>query len=551
MFKNKRLYVVLISSLLSFTTFAKNKVSSQKVQWVDSIYQSLTLEEKIGQLFMVAAYSGGPNANYSSIKPLVEQGKVGGLIYMQGNVETQIQQTNELQQNSKVPILISMDAEWGLGMRLTGVRDYPKQIMMGATRNSRLMEEMGYSIGKQLKNIGVHINFAPVVDINNNPLNPIINFRSFGEDKELVSELGLAYMKGLEKAGVMAVAKHFPGHGDVSVDSHYDLPVVKKSIEELLSFELYPFIKLIGQGLNGVLIAHLNVPAMDNRPNVPSTLSYPIITEWLRNKLAFKGLIFTDALNMKGVTKYYGAGEVDLNAFLAGNDVLLFSQNVEKGIQLIKEAYEDGRVSEQRLASSVRRILATKYDHQLHLFKPIPTEKGTENANKEVNHYWQKVSEMSLTLLRGKAIDQKVVGNKILHIIVNQTHNYNLSELWNTKNMDVTTIYIDKNASSRLNNLNINNFDQVVITLHSHQNYPGKSKLYGLSSSDLAAIQIFKNNPKVYVGILGNPYLANQVCGFSNVILGYESNEYSMNNVIKGIMGELPFQGKSPVSVCQ
>src|SRR5690625_3762767 len=425
---NSKLLSLLITIItLPSLLYAQSKDLKEKAAWVDSVYKSLSLEEKIGQLFMVAAYSAGNNMNYNKVKNLAEEGKIGGVIYMQGNAEAQIQQTNELQSAYKVPFLIAMDAEWGLGMRLTGVKDYPKQMLLGATDNVEFMERLGFSIGKQLKNIGVHIDFAPVVDVNNNPENPIINFRSFGEDKNLVSRMGIAYMNGLHKAGILAVAKHFPGHGDVSVDSHHDTPVIPKTVEQLNNLEFYPFKQLMAKGLKAILTSHLSIPEIDNRNNRPATVSYPIITEHLKEKLQFKGLIFTDALNMKGITKHYSPGEVDLEAFLAGNDVLLFSENAPRGIQLIKKAYEEGRVSEERLALSVRKILALKYDNDLHNFKAINGTNATQKANEEVDAFLKEATALSATKWKGNTLNGAQRHHSVLHISINERNTNNIT----------------------------------------------------------------------------------------------------------------------------
>ena len=308
-------------------------------KWVDSIYNSLTLEQKIGQLYMIAAYSGGEKYNQSDIEQLILNYNIGGLIFMQGNATAQGQQTNKFQLMSKVPLLLAMDAEWGLGMRLTGIRDMPRQLMMGAMRDSTLVYKMASAVANQCRRLGVHIDFAPVIDINNNPENPVINFRSFGENKFKVANYAIQYMRGLQDNGIMACAKHFPGHGDTDMDSHKDMPEINKSYAELENLELYPFQRLIANGIQSIMVAHLHIPAIDNQKNIPSTLSSKTITNLLKGKMQYNGLIFTDALNMQGVAKYYAPGDIDLKAFEAGNDVLLFSQDVNAGMNKIKKMH--------------------------------------------------------------------------------------------------------------------------------------------------------------------------------------------------------------------
>ena len=319
----------------------------EKQHWVDSTYNALSIEQKIGQLFMIAAYSGGDKYNQPLIEKLIQEQGIGGLIFMQGTPIAQAQQCNAYQKMSRVPLLIGMDAEWGLGMRLTGVRDFPRQIMMGAMHDSTLVYNMASAVADQCRRMGVHVDFAPVIDINNNPANPVINFRSFGENKKKVASFGIQYMRGLQENGVMACAKHFPGHGDTDVDSHKDLPEIHKSMLQLDSLELYPFNQLIAAGIQSVMVAHLQIPSIDDREHTPTTLSEHAVTELLKQKMKFKGLIFTDALNMDGIAKYYQPGDIDLKAFAAGNDVLLFSQDVPTGIAKIKDALQQGIITER------------------------------------------------------------------------------------------------------------------------------------------------------------------------------------------------------------
>ncbi|MGB0424856.1 MAG: glycoside hydrolase family 3 protein, partial [Flavobacteriales bacterium] len=291
---------------------------SEGSPWADSVLVNLSLEEKIGQLFMVAAYSNRDEQHSLEIEQLIKENHIGGLIFMQGGPIRQANLTNRYQKASKTPLLMAMDAEWGLAMRLDSTIKYPRQMSLGAAGSEELAYSYGKEMARQLKRLGVHVSFAPVVDVNNNAKNPVIGSRSFGEDRELVSDLGIACMKGLQDGGVLANAKHFPGHGDTDKDSHQTLPVITHSRARLDSIELYPFKKMISQGLGSMMIAHLNIPALDSET---STLSSKIVTDLLRNDLAFDGLIFTDALNMNGVASYYEPGEVDLKALLAGNDI--------------------------------------------------------------------------------------------------------------------------------------------------------------------------------------------------------------------------------------
>ena len=374
-------------------------MASAKTIWVDSVYNAMSITQKIGQLFMIAAYSGGEKYNQPLIEKLINENSIGGLIFMQGTPLAQAEQCNHYQRISSVPLMIGMDAEWGLGMRLTGVRDFPRQLMMGAMTDSTLVYKMGSAIANQCIRMGIHVDFAPVIDINNNPNNPVINFRSFGENKNKVANYGLQYMRGLQDNGVMACAKHFPGHGDTDVDSHKDLPEIKKTIAELDALEFYPFNKLIANGLQSIMVAHLQIPAIDDREHTPTTLSDKAVTQLLKQKMGFHGLIFTDALNMDGIAKYYSPGEIDLKAFAAGNDVLLFSQDVPTGVEKIRQAITDGQLPEARLEESVKKILEAKYNAGLYKHDTINTANLNEDLNRYVSSVRQQMAEAAITLL--------------------------------------------------------------------------------------------------------------------------------------------------------
>jgi len=340
-----------------------NDLEAQEVQrlgdekhWVDSVFKTLSKEEQIGQLFMVAAYSNKGSSHQQSIEKLIKRYNIGGLLFLQGGPNRQAILTNKFQSISKTPLLIAMDAEWGLGMRLDSTISYPRQMTLGAIVDDQQVYEMGLEIGRQMSRLGVHINFAPVVDINSNPSNPVIGTRSFGENRENVASKGIAYMKGLEASGVMANAKHFPGHGDTSMDSHHTLPVINHDTSRLEHIELYPFRKLIEAGLRSTMVAHLYIPSLDSTSDQAATLSKPIISGLLREKLDFDGLVFTDALNMKGVTKYYQPGNLELKALMAGNDILLFPEDVAAGIKTISQALEKKEIKPRILKKKSRRF---------------------------------------------------------------------------------------------------------------------------------------------------------------------------------------------------
>ena len=390
----------LTDSSLSLTADIEIDVEAQA--WVDSVYQQMTIDERIGQLMMIRAYSNQGEEHETHINKLIDTYHIGALCFFQGTPEKQLALTNSYQQRSKIPLLIAIDAEWGLGMRhKEAAISFPRQLALGAIEDDNLIYEMGREIGKQLRRIGVHINFAPVVDVNNNKDNPVINSRSFGEQHKSVAEKGVLYMLGMQNQGVLACAKHFPGHGDTDVDSHYDLPVITHDMNRLDSIELRPFHRLIAKGVNSIMVAHLQVPALEDRPNTPTTLSYNTVTSLLKERMGFTGIIFTDAMDMKGVTKHHPSGLAEAKAIEAGNDMLCLPSDVGLAVQAIKEFMAEGKISEMRLAESVKKILLEKYHLGLTSFVPI-SNKGLEADifNFDAKNIANKLIEKSLTIVR-------------------------------------------------------------------------------------------------------------------------------------------------------
>lgn len=556
-FMGKNKFVVIGLTVLSFLSvpFANarqeavpvEKASSPKQIWVDSVYNSLNENERIGQLFMVAAYSGGDNYNKDQIVKLLKAHQIGGLIFMQGTPENQAKLTNEYQKMSQVPLWIGMDGEWGLGMRLTGVQDYPRQMLLGATRNPALVEQMGAAIAEQCKRLGVQIDFAPDVDVNNNPANPIINFRSFGQDKHWVAVLGTAYMKGLQDNGIIACAKHFPGHGDVSVDSHKDLPVINKSLKEIDSLELYPFKQLINADVKSIMVAHLDVPALDSTPHLPTTLSKKVVTGLLREQLGFQGLIFTDALNMKGVTKYYPDGETDLLAFLAGNDVLLFSQDVPLAIRKIKKAIHEGKATKADLEHRVKKILSAKYDAGLNHFQPIKEEHVTQDLNTMTNDFWIQAANASITLARdeqGLLSKMKVPQAHLAYLDINAGTGSDVAELgkmMNVKFSNVTKLTADDS---------LDKYDVVVVGIHHLNLYPGKDGSYGLKNAQISFIKKLAKKKNVCFVLLGNAYVMRYLCDAGTVLVAYEDQPSTESAAVEVLSGNLIPKGKLPVIAC-
>jgi beta-glucosidase-like glycosyl hydrolase len=554
---NRKSLLVFCLSLCCFLNQAVAQEFKFKRRWIDSVYNSLSETERIGQLFMVAAYSGGENANQPKIEQLVKSRQIGGVIFMQGTPEAQAKMTNKLQKMSKVKLLIGMDAEWGLGMRLTGVKNFPKQMMLGATKDTALMYEMGSAIADQCKRLGVHVDFAPVVDVNNNPKNPVINFRSFGEDKELVARMGIAYMKGLQDKGIMACAKHFPGHGDVAVDSHLDLPVITKSKAQLNELEFYPFQQLIKAGVQSIMIAHLSVPALDDTKNLPTTLSKKVVTDLLKKEMGYGGLVFTDALDMKGLTKYFPDGETDLRAFLAGNDVLLFSQNVPLAIGKIQWAVKTGKVTPEELEARVKKILAAKYDMGLYKYTSLNEKNVTADLNSKTNELREKISRDAVTVVKDQAaMINKIKAGKdqVSYININGTGTTHLDSVLQKKFPSLIKSYLPaKSTNATVKQLTDKIKDQgiIIVGVHNLALYPGKNGAYGLDAVQISALQQLSQKKNVIFAVMGNAYMVKHICNARSIVVGYEDDLYSEEAVYEVLTGVLKAKGTLPVKPCK
>jgi beta-N-acetylhexosaminidase len=375
--------------------------AEQQARWADSVLRTLTLRQMVAQSMMVATWSNKDAAHVQQIEDLIYKEQIGGLIFFQGTTRMQAWRTNYFQQISKVPLMIGIDGEWGLAMRLSDAERYPYTMTLGAAGNEDLAFRTGAAMGRECRRIGVHINFAPVVDLNTNPRNPIIGFRSFGDRRDVVSRLANAMARGMQSEGVMACAKHFPGHGDTEADSHLDLPLLTHSRERLDSVELYPFRQLIIGGVDAVMVGHLQVPALDSAKNRPSSLSRPMVQGLLREKMAFGGLIVTDALNMKGVTRFFPPGIAEREAYLAGNDILLFPENPSLGLDLICQAVDSGLTDSTQVAARAYRILWYKAKYGLAHWQPVNTSHLDLSLTANNRGEWlQEAAESAITLVK-------------------------------------------------------------------------------------------------------------------------------------------------------
>ena len=517
-------------------------LDKKAVKYADSLYAKLSMDERIGQLYIVALYTNKDQNHISGVRKLVEQEKIGGIILMQDDAEQEIALVNEFQKKSRVPMLFGMDAEWGLYQRIKTAHKFPWAMTLGAIQDNNLVYEMASKIAEDAKKMGIYWNFAPVVDVNTNPKNPIIGNRSFGSDVQNVIAKSLAYAQGLQDNGVLAAIKHFPGHGDTDVDSHLDLPVVKHSLERLNKIELAPFKALMDKKIGGAMIAHLYVPQLEKGKNIPASISYDIVTNLLKNKFRYEGLVITDALNMNAVAKKYPAGELDLRAFKAGNDVLLFSQDVPTGKKLIKEAIQKGEISEKRLEESVKKILKTKYLLGLQNLRPLSSE-GINNALNNDSH--AKISEKlyanALTLLKDEKQLFPLREKEVYYLPLEEaSHEAFLQEL--SKEIKVKKISFKEIQSIPEN---------AVVIIGLHKDNSTAYKPYKISWESKRLINQVKSRNKVILNVFGSPYALQDVdiSGISSVLVSYENNPLSMKATAEAYLGKQKINGRLPVVV--
>ena len=530
-------------------------MSDSGQHWVDSVFNTLTAEQKIGQFFMVATFSNRHENHYQYIDHLIQTNHVGGLIFFQGGPYRQAVLTNRYQALSKIPLLIGIDGEWGLGMRLDSAMDFPKQMSLGAIRNNEVIYRMGAEIGRQCQRLGIHINFAPVSDINSNPANPVIGVRSFGESKENVALKASAYMRGLQHTHVIATAKHFPGHGDTSTDSHHTLPTVSRSSEQMRDIDLYPFRKLIADSLMGVVTGHLHVPVMDNTPALAATLSEKIVTELLKKELGFRGLVFTDALNMGGISRSPKAMDVNLRALIAGNDILLYPENVRDATLNILSAVQQGIISQEFVDEKVKKILRAKYWVGLHHYKPINLAGLSTDLNSpEAKLLKQELCEQSVTvaenqhnLLPLNRLDTLKLASVAIGVEAGNVFQKTLNQY-----APFQTLALPEKPVSEADLTNIltqiGDANTVVLSFHHMSESPARK--YGITKPSLDLIARLKQRGiKVIVTTFGSPYSLPQFAGADALVCAYQELDDMQRVVPQVLFGGLGARGMLPVSV--
>ena len=518
--------------------------------WVDSIMNAMSVDEKIGQLFMVQAYSNLDKKHEDFITKMITKYHVGNLIFMQGTPRKQAELNNKYQDSAKVPLLIGFDGEWGLDMRLKNTYRFPWNMTLGAIQNDSLIRQFGKHLGQHAKRIGIHVNFAPVIDVNVNPENPIIGNRSFGESKENVTEKAIAFIQGMQGEGVLANGKHFPGHGDTASDSHHTLPLLDFDEARLDSIELYPYKKTFDVGLASVMTAHLNIPSLESDKNLPTSLSKSVVTNLLQEKLGFQGLIITDGLNMKGASNYASSAEIDLAAIQAGNDLLLIPQDVPASIAIIKKALETKTLTEERLNFSVRKILKSKYWAGLHNYKPIVLENIEEDLNRvedELLH--RELVKNSLTLVKninGNLPIRDLEKQKIAYVKLGDADNTAYVNM--LKNYTKVDVISDTNLDGLITKLKPYNY--VVIGFHKSNLNPWKS--YKFSNKELVWLQEISREKSVILDVFTSPYSLLQIKSFANIeglIVSYQNSKLAQELSAQLLFGAITAKGKLPVSI--
>jgi beta-N-acetylhexosaminidase len=519
----------------------------REAQWVDSVFNAMRPDQRLGQLFMIRAHSDKGPEHERQVEATIKKYQVGGLCFFQGTPERQVALVNRYQALADVPLLIGIDGEWGLGMRMKeSTISFPRQLTLGAIQNNRLIYDLGAEIARQMRRVGVTVNFAPVVDINNNRENPVINTRSFGEDRYNVTVKGYMYMKGMQDNGVLACAKHFPGHGDTDVDSHYDLPLIRHDRQRLDSIELYPFRALSDYGVGSFMVAHLQMPSLETRPNRPTTLSENTVTRLLIEELGFQGLIFTDGLEMKGVTKYFSNGAVEAEALLAGNDILLLPEDIDASMREIKKYLADGRLSQAALDERVKKILRAKYRLGLTYFTPLRVDKAREDLNSAAAMTLKRrLYAEALTLVRDDertlplgGLDSLRVASLSIGASAKTPFQRKLDDYGKIDHYQAGKDLAEKDA--------LRKYDIVIVSLHDMSAFASRG--YGISAASRRLIEGLNQHTKVILVLFGTPYALHYFDDLDRVLVAYEEDSMAQDMAAQALFGAIPLRGRLPVT---
>ncbi|MEO5650694.1 MAG: glycoside hydrolase family 3 N-terminal domain-containing protein [Ginsengibacter sp.] len=554
------LFTFFLLTVIQRVSFSQTIPNAAAKYWADSVFNTLNDDQRIAQLMVLRESSfskNGPIYHDSIIADAITKYNIGGIVLFQGSPVKQADFINHFQSISKTPLMVCVDAEWGLGMRFDSVGPLNHQMMMGAVNDSTLIYEYGKLVGNQLKRMGIQVNYAPVVDINNNPNNPVINDRSFGEDKYKVARFGIAYMKGMQDVGILACAKHFPGHGDVSVDSHFDLPVINKSMEQLDSLELYPFKRMFAAGIGSVMIAHLYIPAIDNTANTATSLSKNNVTGLLRHQLHYDGLTFTDALDMKGVAKFFPGGEIAAQSLIAGNDMLCLPGEVPVAIAKIREAIEGNKLSWNDVYEKCKKVLAYKYMYGVANVQPINTSHLTDDLNAGVEAMKRRIAENAITVLNKsnsrffplqiKDKNEKEIAFVGIGISSENTFSKRMKDDYNA---DAFFFDYNQDAKRILSTVELikKRYKSVVIGVHQYNRYPANQ--FGISNYALDLIRQIQQNNETIIFNFGNPYALKNFCDARNLVACYEDDSITQQVAADILEGKIKARGTLPVTVC-
>lgn len=558
-----RLILSVFLLIVSIQASAQQLHQPAAKKWADSVYNSLSEDERIGQLIVARLSSMDLKTRkitflYDQVAEYVKKYNIGSVCLFQGGPTLQATYMNSLKQLAKTPILFSIDGEWGLGMRMPdSVMPLPRQMMLGATSDPTLIYKYGQVVANQCKRMGIQTNYAPVMDVNNNPNNPVINDRSFGQDKYKVALYGNEYMKGMQDNGIMACAKHFPGHGDVAVDSHLDLPVIYKTMDQLDSTELYPFKKAIQQNIGSVMIGHLYIPSIDDRINRPTSLSQKNIQGLLRKDIGFEGLAITDGLEMQGVKKFFPNGEASAEALIAGNDMLCLPDSIPLAIEKIKIAIQENRLKWIDIEAHCKRVLMAKYKYVLPANQPIVLENLTQDLNREVPAMRALVAANAITLLAKQdeaffPFTPEYNQEHVAYVGVGITKDNAFAKSMREK-YQATIFYFDyskknKDSVNALIDQIVTGHRRIVIGIHQFNRTPANN--FGISADAVQFVNALQQRSRAITFSFGNPYAAQNWCIAKNLVVCYEDDSIVQQTAIKLLAGTLSYKGSLPVNVC-
>lgn len=558
MLKKLALVVVAWTSSISFSQAQDKKDFVKYINsphsWVDSVFNTLTPKERIAQLFLVRAHTNLGQRYIDSVAQVVKNEQLGGLVVFQGGPVRHVDMFNQYQKLSKVPLLITFDGEWGLGMRLPdSTLSYPYQMTLGAVQNDQLIYQMGQEVAKDFHRLGMHFNFAPVVDINNNPKNPVIGFRSFGDNKENVTRKAKAYMDGMMNGGIISSLKHFPGHGDTDVDSHHDLPQLTFSKDRLEALEMFPFKELIKAGAPAIMVAHMNIPSLDPAPNIPSSISKPIVTGILREELGFRGLTVTDAMDMNGVKKFFPNGEADVMAIIAGHDLLEVSENSNRAIDLILKAIQEGRINQADVDARVKKVLASKLWLGLDQYRAVhPTNLYGDLNRTSAKQLIDQLAEASVTVLKSTdKIRAFKKSEKTAIVNIGLKSPAAFQQIMADALSDETTYYVtDETSQDELKKIikEVKKNKQIILAIHDTRSRPRPQLPVNKEVENL----VKKLAKKSIVTFFTNPYAIDGFKGVhksKTILVAYQNDEFMQRAVAKAILGQYVTTGKLPVTI--